>query len=809
MKTREGINLYRAILVFAAACLLFAPTSQIPDGPPSNFINPGSIIWACMIIALSQLLIIALLFLNSAQRGSIQKELSASVERYWELFDHSPEAIGLLSLDGVFQDCNRAMEDLIRLPKAEIAGRHFTDLDILPSDAGFRFMRLYKRLENAEGINHLEMYIIDHEGQVRWIEVFASLLKKKNVPQAVQVIIRDITERKWAEHASSEEKALAEALRDTAAMLNSTLDLDKVLSRVLANVWRVVYHDAANIMLVEDGIARVVGHQGYIERRIEADVMAVRYEVAKTNNLKHMTQTKDCLLISNVREYPGWIRTPHTEWIGSNLGVPIISTTGEVIGFINLDSESEGFFTPEHAERLQGFATQAAVAIRNAQLYEAEQNRRRIAETLQQATAVLNTSLELEEVLNLILEQLSSVIDYDSAAIQRLDTGSNTLVINACQYFDHPERVIGLRFPIEPKFPNMRVVRERKPLAIADVTVDYPHFQSEANSFESGHIRSWLGVPLTARDKTIGIITLDRTTVHPFTEEDIGIVTAFANQAAVAIENAELYDSLEGQNVLLEERVRERTAQLEEANRHLRMLSELKDEFVSNVSHELRTPIANIKLYHHLLGSKPESSEKYLATLQRETNRLEKIVEDILHISRIDQGELSLDLKAVDLNAMAESYVTDRQTLAENRRLTLNLETNRKARPVLADQGMLGQVFSIILTNAINYTPEEGQINVRVIEAIRGGQQWAGFSISDSGPGIPDDERERLFERFFRGLYARDSGVPGTGLGLSIAKEIVDRHNGQIEVTNQGINGAGVTFMVWVPVCEAEPLSPA
>ncbi|MBN1121058.1 MAG: GAF domain-containing protein [Anaerolineae bacterium] len=804
MKTRDRVKLYGSILTFAAACLLFAPNPQITDAPPLDLIGPDSIIWACAIVVLFQVAIIALMILNHTRRKNIQKELSASVERYQSLFDHSPEGIGLISLDGKFLDCNRAMEDLIRLPKAKIVGRHFTGLDILPSKSIYQFLRLYKRLENAEGTNNLELYIIDREGQVRWIEVFASLLRKKNVPQAVQVIVRDITERKWAEHASSEEKAFAEALRDTAAMLNSTLDLDKVLSRVLANVWRVVYHDAANIMLVENGIARVVGHRGYMERGLEADVMAVRYEVAKTTNLQHMTQTKDCLLISNVREYPGWILAPHTEWIRSNLGVPIISTTGEVIGFINLDSEMEGFFTPEHAERLQGFATQAAVAIRNAQLYEAEQNRRQIAETLQQATAVLNTSLELEEVLNLILEQLSSVIDYDSAAIQRLDAGNNTLVIHACQYFDHPDKVVGLRFPIEPKFPNMRVVRERKPLAIDDVTVDYPHFQVEANSFESGHIRSWLGVPLIARDKTIGIITLDRKTIHPFTEEETGIVTAFANQAAVAIENAALYDSLEGQNALLEERVRERTIQLEEANRHLRRLSELKDEFVANVSHELRTPIANIKLYHHLLGSKPESSEKYLATLQRETNRLEKIVEDILHISRIDQGELNLMATSVDLNSIAESYVTDRQALAKNRLLTLNLETNQNIPLVLADQGMLGQVFSIILTNAINYTPEEGQIDVRVIDDVRDGQPWAGFSISDSGPGIPEDERDRLFERFFRGLHAQDSGVPGTGLGLSIAKEIIDRHEGQIEVTYQGINGTGVTFTVWIPACDEE-----
>jgi two-component system OmpR family sensor kinase len=132
--------------------------------------------------------------------------------------------------------------------------------------------------------------------------------------------------------------------------------------------------------------------------------------------------------------------------------------------------------------------------------------------------------------------------------------------------------------------------------------------------------------------------------------------------------------------------------------------------------------------------------------------------------------------------------------------LTLSFQGEPKVPPVTFDEGLLGQALSILLTNAINYTPANGQVMVRTHTRQDKDGKWAGFSISDTGPGISPEERGRLFTRFFRGTAGRKSGVPGTGLGLAIAQEIVSQHDGKIEVESNGVPEHGATFRVWIPV---------
>jgi GAF domain-containing protein len=188
------------------------------------------------------------------------------------------------------------------------------------------------------------------------------------------------------------QQTLADVLRDTTSLLSSTLDLDKVLEHILDHLALVVPHDSANIMLVESGVARVVGQRGYAERGLSQALTEIRYTVANTPNLFQMSQTGKGMLIEKTWSYPGWVMGTETAWIRSYVGVPI-RQGGSVIGFLNLDSDKPGFFTPEQGERLQAFADQAAIAIRNAQLYDAEQRRRRISEALAQALGALNSTL--------------------------------------------------------------------------------------------------------------------------------------------------------------------------------------------------------------------------------------------------------------------------------------------------------------------------------------------------------------------------------------------------------------------------------
>lgn len=249
-----------------------------------------------------------------------------------------------------------------------------------------------------------------------------------------------------------------------------------------------------------------------------------------------------------------------------------------------------------------------------------------------------------------------------------------------------------------------------------------------------------------------------------------------------------------------EELVEQRTAELKSVNEQLEAISHVKDEFVSNVSHELRTPITSLKLHQHLLRQHPEELIERLDIMGRETDRLASTIEQLLHLSRLDQGRTELRLVEVDLNRMMNKTVSDRAPLSQH--VTLGFKAAPRLPHVIGDASLLGEVLEILLSNALKYTPAGGRITVGT--CVRGSDrlQVAGFSVSDTGPGIDPAEQPLLFDRFFRGKAGRESASAGSGLGLAIAREIVERHSGQIEVVSAGVPGEGASFTVWLPARE-------
>ena len=214
-------------------------------------------------------------------------------------------------------------------------------------------------------------------------------------------IKQDVTERKRAEEAERRQRQLAEALRDTAAALNSTLDFEAVLDRILDHVGRIVQHDAANIMLIDaEGYAQFHRGHGYRELSVNKRFESLRVKVAEVANLQHIVDTGQALVISDTRTDPGWIELPASRWIRSYVSAPI-QVKGRVIGFMNLESTTPNFFQPIHAEGLKALTDQAAVAIENARLYDAirhhaEELEQQIAERKRAEEALRRSNLELQ-----------------------------------------------------------------------------------------------------------------------------------------------------------------------------------------------------------------------------------------------------------------------------------------------------------------------------------------------------------------------------------------------------------------------------
>jgi PAS domain S-box-containing protein len=240
----------------------------------------------------------------------------------------------------------------------------------------------------------------------------------------------------------------------------------------------------------------------------------------------------------------------------------------------------------------------------------------------------------------------------------------------------------------------------------------------------------------------------------------------------------------------------------------LKELDRLKSQFVSDVSHELRTPLTNIRLYLDLLERKSEDREKaelYLETLSRESERLANLIDDLLSLSRLDADAVTFHPAPVDINSLIHALVHDRSTLAAKLGLTLNTELEGSLPTIIGDDRLLSQVFTNLLTNAMSYTPEGGLITLRTSHFREKDAEWVVAEVEDTGLGIPADEIQMIFRRFFRGSASQSTKAPGTGLGLSICKEIVDRHHGQIRVESEGVPGMGSRFSVWLPIEDESP----
>jgi signal transduction histidine kinase len=173
----------------------------------------------------------------------------------------------------------------------------------------------------------------------------------------------------------------------------------------------------------------------------------------------------------------------------------------------------------------------------------------------------------------------------------------------------------------------------------------------------------------------------------------------------------------------------------------------------------------------------------------------------------MDQRRVKTAPESINLYEMVEAFVADRMAVAESKEVTMTFDAGGgvedSPRPLQADRYLVERVLSILTTNALNYTPAGGHVTVTVESRTSGDREWSGFSVSDTGPGIPKEEQAQLFTRFFRGQAASTSGVSGAGLGLAIAKEIVDLHEGEIEVESEGVPGKGATFRAWFPVTDA------
>jgi len=493
-------------------------------------------------------------------------------------------------------------------------------------------------------------------------------------------------------------------------------------------------------------------------------------------------RTGEPALVADVSQDPDYrAAQPATR---SQLTVPI-RREEQVIGIINVESPELAAFDQDDLTFIQRLADHAAIAIENARLYRQSQQRAEEMALLYDISLAVSAHLTLEEVLEAVYRRLRDVWDPPVFFIALYDEVDDALEFPL--YMDRGQRLEPFRQRLAEQSGFWAwIVRQRQPILIHD-------WQEEASSSPVQGIpigdltRSWLGVPLLAGDRLVGVMALQDYAPNSYGEEHKRLLSTIAGEVAIALENARLYEGVKQAN-------------------------QAKSEFIDFVAHELKQPMTAMQGYARLLtmgvgGELNDTQKQFVQVINANIERMGKLVNDLLEISRLEAGRIKLKLAAVQLREVIEETVTNTRTEIEARHHRLEVEVPDDLPPVLGDRERLVQILTNLVSNAYKYTPDGGTIRIAV-DGREQGQippDHLLVSVSDTGIGMSPQELARLEEKFFRADHSLVRSQPGTGLGISITRNLVALHGGEFMVESKP--GVGSTFRFTVPIARAAQLT--
>jgi signal transduction histidine kinase len=432
-------------------------------------------------------------------------------------------------------------------------------------------------------------------------------------------------------------------------------------------------------------------------------------------------------------------------------------------------------------------------------------NSDQVVQRLASLTAIgktISLRFTTDELLTAIYKECKAVIDCSLFAIALLEESADELSFE----LDVRDGVMlpKDRIPVGEGL-NSWVVKHHQPLLLGSLAEERRFgLQSVADTKPT---ESWLGVPMIARDRVIGVISVESYRKNAFTADDLILLTAIANQAAVAIENAHLYRDLEGLTYALEQRVMERTNELREANLRLLAADRSKNQFLANMSHELRTPLNSIIGFSSVLiesarGILQPRMHRFLENIHAAGNHLLELINDILDLSKIEAGKMELRTDLFDLRETIAAVERVMKGVAAEARIQIVPTIDPSLPQVRLDEGRLKQILFNLLSNAVKFSPQGSIVSI-ACKRIPASDSPIGINtlridVKDQGIGIPEDELQRIFVEFYQTEHSRRARKGGTGLGLSLTRNFVELHHGKIEVQSQP--GRGSTFTLYLPV---------
>jgi len=469
------------------------------------------------------------------------------------------------------------------------------------------------------------------------------------------------------------------------------------------------------------------------------------------------------------------------------LGVPLLRE-GAPIGVVTLQRRAVQPFTDKQIELVKTFADQAVIAIENVRLFDEVQARTRdLSESLQQQTAtadvlkvISRSAFDLKSVLQTLVQSAGRLCGADFAMITRQKDG---VLFFAEAYGGSSEFIDYVRaMPVERGRGTAtgRALLEGRVIQIADVLANPDYTWAEAQRL--GGYRTVLGVPMLREGIPSGVLTLTRSEVRPFTEKQIELVSTFADQAAIAIENVRLFD------------------EIQETSRQLAEASEHKSQFVASMSHELRTPLnAIIGLTEMMLSNAArfgtEKAQEPLQRVNRAGTHLLGLINQVLDLSKIEAGKLELNLQTVQVAPLINEVIGTAGQLAEQNKNRLVVDAQENLGALIVDPMRLRQILLNLLSNACKFT-KQGEVALRARRVVDG-RDWIELAVADTGIGMTAEQQAKLFEEFTQADSSTARQYGGTGLGLAITRKLARIMGGDVTVTSEP--GKGSVFTLRLP----------
>ncbi|MFQ6099967.1 MAG: GAF domain-containing protein [Anaerolineae bacterium] len=720
-----------------------------------------------------------------------EEALRMSEQRYRLLFERNLAGVYRTTVDGQVLDCNKSFARILGYDSPEeILGCQASEFYFDPANR----QAFVTQLQEQATLVNREHRLRRKDGSPVWVLENSALLKgEEGSPPFLQSTMVPITERKQAQEALERHAIQLALINDISGKIAAVLDLDSLLDRAARLVQKSFdYHHVALFTTDRE--------QGEVVMRARAGDFA---DLFPPNHRLKLGQGMvgwvglhgEGLLANDVDAEPRYVnRYPDVITTRSELSVPI--RVGEkVVGVLDAQSPQLNAFSESDVMVMETLADQIAVAIENARLFEETQRRVREMQLLYDVGQAAASEVRLEETLQAAAEALAAEFEDIHVALMLLDPESGTLHVESSVGYSL-DMVNNPRLPLGEGITGW-VAQHGKPLLVPDVRLDPRYYEGASDT------RSELCVPLAVGSQVIGVINVESAETNAFTEDDRRLLSTLANNLAILIERARLFEKVEAARTELQER----------AEALARSNAEL-EQFAYVASHDLQEPLRKVRAFGDRFEAKyadmlDERGRDYLERMQGAASRMQEMINDLLTLSRVTTR--AQPFVPVDLRQLADEAVSDLEIRIERSSGRVEID---ELPTIEADPIQMRQLLGNLIGNALKFQRKGKSPVVKVYGKLLDGQERHGepapgsematatdsakcqIFVQDNGIGFDEKYLERIFQPFQR-LHGR-SEYEGSGMGLAICRKIAERHGGSI--TAQSTPGQGATFIVTLPV---------